>query len=188
MASREFFTEKFLAPLVECFGKTKFPSVRVQKIWEKIEHYPDYLIAQCADRIILNFDQFPGMSAILNTCGELGNEYMKSQADEIKKKINCSRCQSNGYIVVNNFAYQCDRCALGRMLYPAWPKYDGQVPFRESIERLEDGTIKYENAKIVAYTKRSDRINTEYRLIIKDHAITEKKKDAGFKKLSFQGI
>jgi len=187
MATEESFAKNFLNPLMECYGKTKFPDIRVKKIWEKVCKYPDHLLGKIANQIILTHDQFPGMATILNSCGEMGNEFMRGEIERIKARNNCSRCQSNGFLIINGFAYHCDACELGLMLYPAWPKYEGQVPFREKIEVLDDGSIRFENAKIIAYTRKINRINTEYRLILKDTFIMDKKRrpEGGLKKASF---
>lgn len=185
MATEAVFQAKFIKPLVDCYGQIKFPGIRVQKIWERLKVYPDHLLALCADKIILNFDNFPGIQAILNTCAEVVGEQSKEESERIKASVICFKCRSQGVVVVNNNAYKCN-CQLGDLLYPAYPVYAGQVQFKEKIFYEEDGTKIIEDANyihIIPVNKKSIR---DIRTIIKQPKsnIVELDK-TDFKRMSF---
>lgn len=144
MATEAKFTSDFIKPLVECYGQAKLPGVRIKRIWEKLKSFPDHILGQCADRIILNHDNFPGVFTIMNVCAEVGAEYSRSASEGIKDSVKCIRCRSQGVVIANNYAYKCT-CQLGELLYPVYPLYQGQVHIQEKTYFDEDGNRIFED-------------------------------------------
>lgn len=177
MRKEEMYSIHFVKPLVECYGQQKFPAIRIKAIWEKLKIFPENLYTQCAERIILNHDNFPGIQAILNTCAEVGHEYTKGHSEELKKSVNCFRCRSQGVIIVNNFAYKCT-CQLGELCYPAYAPYSGESEDKEHVSFLEDGTRVFENGSMISYTPpRCDNIR-DVKTIIKNQQFKPFKNEA----------
>lgn len=185
MATEIAFQNKFVKPLVECYGQTKLPMVRIQKIWERVKELPDHLIAQCADRIILNFDNFPGVQGILNTCAEVGGEYARAEGERLKAEVKCIRCRSQGVVVANNYAYKCT-CQLGELLYPYYPRYQGQVHIQDKFEVDAEGNKTFENATYQSFVPAGCTDVRQVRTIIKEQVIVFKKPEPkGPKMMSF---
>lgn len=187
MATEAHFQSKFIKPLIDCYGQNKFPEIRIKKIWERFKAFPDHLLSQCADRIILNFDNFPGLQTIFNTCAEVGAEFGKAEAEKLKKSIQCHKCSSQGVVVVSNLAYKC-HCQLGELLYPAYQKYGGQVEFDERRYSDDEGH-HFENAVIKAFRPKGSTNIRDLRVIIKEpNVLPFKKERQDFKSLSFEDL
>ncbi len=187
MDNKTLFKEHFLQPLVACYGAQKFPEVRINSIWDRLKHLPGYVYKQCSEKIILNFDNFPGVQQILNTCAEVSNEYSRAEAEKLKASINCFRCSSQGVIVVNNYSYKCT-CQLGELCYPAFPLYRGQVQFQDKEYFEEDGTRVFETANHITRTPKDCRDIRQVRTIVKDFPGLKlvKKEELEMKGLSFE--
>lgn len=181
MATEEAFKNFFLSPLMECYGAQKFPNVRNKLLWSRVKSFPDQTLKQCADKIILNFDQFPGVQGILNTCAEVAGEFGREEAEKLKSSISCYKCNSHGVVQVNNYAYRCI-CKLGDLLYPSFPKYEGQLSQAEILEVQEDGTRIIENNVYKFISPKSKNIK-DFSFIIKERVeALPKKQETAFKK------
>jgi hypothetical protein len=185
MSKEILFQTKFIKPLTECYGQNRLPSIRVQKIWERMKALPEHLYGQIVDRIILNHDNFPGIQVILDTCSSVGHEYAKAEHEKLKKSLNCSRCRSQGVIVVNNIALRCT-CQLGELLYPSYRQYAGQINHEEKRYSDDEGH-HFENGTMKAFRPHGSTSVKDLRVIIKDPAdvLPFKKENPDFKNISF---
>lgn len=166
MATEQNFKSKFVAPLTECYGPSRLPAIRVTKIWERLKHYPDHLLGQCADRIVIAHENFPGVQKILEACGEVFTEHSRAEIERIKSSVNCHRCRSQGVIVVDNLAYKCS-CQLGELCYPAYAPYRGQVATMETESFDKDGNRTFENGTMLSFVPKGARDIREVRTVIK---------------------
>lgn len=188
VSKEDLFKQKFIKPLVDCYGQQKFPEVRVRAIWEKLKGIPEHLYSKAADKVVLNCDLFPGVQKILDTAGEVAYEFSKNESERLKEEIKCSRCRSQGVLVVDNFAYKCT-CQLGELLYPAYARYDGQAPFIDKISTGPNGEYIFENGTmhsiVPASCKDIRQIKTvikrpEFKLIKNDNPINQEFKKTDF--------
>jgi hypothetical protein len=185
MSKEILFQTKFIKPLTECYGQNRLPSIRVQKIWERMKALPEHLYGQIVDRIILNHDNFPGIQVILDTCSSVGHEYAKAEHEKLKKSLNCSRCRSQGVIVVNNVALRCT-CQLGELLYPSYRQYAGQINQEEKSHTDSDGNYHFENGTHSSFVPKGSKSVRDVRVVVKDEKVLPfKKEQSDFKSLSF---
>jgi len=124
--NEEKFRQLFVAPMIECYGQTRLPPVKIKYFWERMQKFPEHVVRQCADRIILNHETFPGVTNALQTCSEIIRAHNAKAAAEVQVGKQCFSCGNQGVKVINNHAYRCT-CDLGPMLYPAFPEYSGQT-------------------------------------------------------------
>lgn len=176
MATEANFQNNFIRPLMECYGQIKFPAIRVKKIWERLKLLPDNLMGPCAEKIILNFDMFPGIQKILDTCAEVANEYSYSEVARIKATTSCYKCASQGVIVANNYAYKCT-CQLGELLYPSYPLHQGQVHVQDKVYTDNEGNRVFENGSHLTIVPRGCKNIKQIKTIVKDPITVLKKKD-----------
>jgi hypothetical protein len=166
MATQQSFQSNFIRPLVECYGQQRFPEIRVKALWEKLKIYPDHVLTQAVEKVILTFDNFPGVSEIMNTAGSIAGEYLKFREEELKASSSCFRCSSQGVIVANNYAYRCS-CELGEICYPAYPIYEGQVNVQGKIYQDEEGNRIYEDGNYLAISPKNSKNIRDFKFYLK---------------------
>lgn len=166
MTKEDIFKQKLIAPLIECYGQQKLPAIRIKAIWEKLKTLPDVLFSKSADRIVLNHDNFPGVHTILNIAAEVSSEYMRTQSEDIKSKIRCSLCNSQGVRIINNYAYKCT-CQLGELCYPAYPLYAGQIQDKETVTTGESSEYIFENGTMQSIVPKNCQDIRQIKTVIK---------------------
>jgi hypothetical protein len=186
MTNEELFQSKLIRPLIECYGQVKFPVVRIRAIWEKLKHTPTHLFSPIADKVILNFDMFPGVQKILDVAAEVSNDFFKHERERLKSELSCHRCRSQGVIIKNNLAYKCT-CRLGDLCYPGYAVYQGQIEKPESQAFNDAGDYIFENSVMSSHVPKGCKSIKEIRTIIKSSdPVKRDAVQAEFKKINLE--
>lgn len=182
--NQKHFYDAFLTPLMKCYGDAKFPEPRVKVLLDKMRHYPINSFKLCADKIILNFDNFPGVQKILDTVAEVVHISSRDEAEMLKMKSTCRGCLAQGVRVIDNVAYQCT-CDLGRLLYPNFAMYNGQIETPEKIWFDEEGNRHFENGYMHSITPKGCRDIRKIKTIIKSNNPNYETHKTDYKKLAY---
>lgn len=166
MVTQNYFKNEFCQAVIEAYGKEKFTSARIQSAWNSLKHLSDDVLKQGIPEIIKPIT-FPGVEKMVEICSRFQNEVIKHQMREMKATNDCVGCSGQGVRVVNNFAYRCI-CKLGDLLYPAFPKYAGQVPFKEIITQDAEGNTCKETYSHIYITHPTSREVKDCRFVLKD--------------------
>lgn len=161
----EEFKQFFVGPMTECFGPSRLPAVKIRFFWDRLKNYPLTVVRQCADRIILTHETFPGVQAALQACADILRTYNEQNAVVIRTETSCHSCRGAGVVTANNFAYRC-HCKLGPMLFPNYPEYGGQKTTQPS-ERVENGERVFEDGNYITYAPVGEKNIRNIRTILK---------------------
>jgi hypothetical protein len=178
MVSKSYYQDDFCKAITEAYGKEKFTHARIRSTWDYVKHFNDSTLAAAIPEITKPI-MFPGVEEIQKICSRIYSDNQKYETKKLQDGEPCSWCSNNGAKLVNNYAYRCSRCKLGDVLYPAFPKYNGEVEFTEKTWMDDDGFRYIETASAIYKSKPGSKNIRDNSFVIKDRPLSQKQESSG---------
>jgi hypothetical protein len=178
MVSQNYYQADFCGAIIEAYGKERFTPARIRSTWDYVKHFNDSTLAAAISEITKPI-MFPGVEEILKICSRIYSDNQKLETRKLQEGEPCFWCNNSGAKFVNNYAYRCRNCKLGDVLYPSFPKYNGEVEFKEKTWTDEDGFRFIETANAIYKTKPGSKNIRDNSFVIKDRPLSQKQESSG---------